>query len=63
MVEPGGQGTTAPMTRQSEDSFARPLLDEVGATQTLRALIEGYIGEALRASRSSLNTDCGSSQL
>jgi hypothetical protein len=33
------------MTRQSEDSFARRLLDEVGATQPLRARIEAAIGE------------------
>jgi ATP-dependent Clp protease ATP-binding subunit ClpA len=32
------------MTRQSEDSFARRLLDEVGATEPLRARIEGAIG-------------------
>jgi ATP-dependent Clp protease ATP-binding subunit ClpA len=31
------------MTRQSEDSFARRLLDEVGATQRLRARIEAAI--------------------
>jgi ATP-dependent Clp protease ATP-binding subunit ClpA len=33
------------MTRQSEDSFARRLLDEVGATGPLRTRIEGAIGE------------------
>jgi len=33
------------MTRQSEDSFARRLLDEVGATQPLRSRIEAAIGE------------------
>jgi ATP-dependent Clp protease ATP-binding subunit ClpA len=33
------------MTRQSEDSFARRLLDEVGATQLLRSRIEAAIGE------------------
>jgi ATP-dependent Clp protease ATP-binding subunit ClpA len=33
------------MTRQSEDSFARRLLDEVGATQPLRTRIEAAIGE------------------
>jgi ATP-dependent Clp protease ATP-binding subunit ClpA len=33
------------MTRQSEDSFARRLLDEVGVTQSLRARIEAVIGE------------------
>ena len=33
------------MTRQSEDSFARRLLDEVGATQPLRARIEAAIGQ------------------
>lgn len=33
------------MTRQSEDSFARRLLDEVGATQQLRSRIEAAIGE------------------
>jgi len=32
------------MTRQSTDSFARRLLDEVGATEPLRARIEGTIG-------------------
>ena len=32
------------MTRQSEDSFARRLLDEVGATAPLRTRIEGAIG-------------------
>jgi hypothetical protein len=32
------------MTRQSADSFARRLLDEVGATESLRARIEGAIG-------------------
>jgi ATP-dependent Clp protease ATP-binding subunit ClpA len=32
------------MTRQSEDGFARRLLDEVGATEPLRARIEGAIG-------------------
>jgi ATP-dependent Clp protease ATP-binding subunit ClpA len=33
------------MTRQSPDSFARRLLDEVGATEPLRAQIEAAIGE------------------
>lgn len=33
------------MTRQSEDSFARRLLDEVGATRELRSRIEAVIGE------------------
>jgi hypothetical protein len=33
------------MTRQTEDSFARRLLDEVGATQSLRSRIEAAIGE------------------
>jgi ATP-dependent Clp protease ATP-binding subunit ClpC len=33
------------MTRQTEDSFARRLLDEAGATQTLRSRIESVIGE------------------
>jgi ATP-dependent Clp protease ATP-binding subunit ClpA len=33
------------MTRQPEDSFARRLLDEVGATQPVRARIEAAIGE------------------
>jgi ATP-dependent Clp protease ATP-binding subunit ClpA len=33
------------MTRQSEDSFARRLLDEVGATGRLRTRIEGAIGD------------------
>jgi hypothetical protein len=32
------------MTRQSTDSFARRLLDEVGATEPLRARIESAIG-------------------
>jgi ATP-dependent Clp protease ATP-binding subunit ClpA len=32
------------MTRQSEDSFARRLLDEVGATEPLRSRIEAAIG-------------------
>jgi ATP-dependent Clp protease ATP-binding subunit ClpA len=32
------------MTRQSEDSFARRLLDEAGATQPLRDRIEDVIG-------------------
>jgi ATP-dependent Clp protease ATP-binding subunit ClpA len=32
------------LTRQSTDSFARRLLDEVGATEPLRARIEGAIG-------------------
>lgn len=33
------------MARQTEDSFARRLLDEVGATQPLRSRIEAVIGE------------------
>ena len=33
------------MTRQSTDNFARRLLDEVGATEPLRARIEAVIGE------------------
>jgi ATP-dependent Clp protease ATP-binding subunit ClpA len=33
------------MTRQTEDSFARRLLDEVGATESLRARLEAVIGE------------------
>jgi ATP-dependent Clp protease ATP-binding subunit ClpA len=33
------------MTRQNEDSFARRLLDEIGATETLRARIEAVIGD------------------
>jgi hypothetical protein len=33
------------MTRQTEDSFARRLLDEVGATEPLRSRIESIIGE------------------
>jgi ATP-dependent Clp protease ATP-binding subunit ClpA len=33
------------MTRQSDGSFARRLLDEVGATEPLRARIEAVIGE------------------
>jgi ATP-dependent Clp protease ATP-binding subunit ClpA len=32
------------MTRQPEDSFARRLLDDVGATDDLRSRIEGVIG-------------------
>jgi ATP-dependent Clp protease ATP-binding subunit ClpA len=32
------------MTRQSDDSFARRLLDEVGATESLRTRIESAIG-------------------
>ena len=32
------------MTRQSEDGFARRLLDDVGATEALRSRIEGLIG-------------------
>ena len=32
------------MTRQSDGSFARRLLDEVGATDALRARIEDVIG-------------------
>jgi ATP-dependent Clp protease ATP-binding subunit ClpA len=32
------------MTQQSKDSFARRLLDEVGATEPLRARIEDAIG-------------------
>jgi ATP-dependent Clp protease ATP-binding subunit ClpA len=32
------------MTQQSEDSFARRLLDDVGATEALRARIEELIG-------------------
>ena len=32
------------MTRQSEDSFARRLLDEVGATNPLRSRIEEVVG-------------------
>jgi ATP-dependent Clp protease ATP-binding subunit ClpA len=32
------------MTRESPDSFARRLLDEVGATEGLRARIEMAIG-------------------
>ena len=33
------------MTRQSNDAFARRLLDEVGATEALRTRIEAIIGE------------------
>lgn len=33
------------MTRQTDASFARRLLDEVGATQPLRSRIEAVIGE------------------
>lgn len=32
------------MTRQTDDSFARRLLDEVGVTDTLRSRIESVIG-------------------
>lgn len=32
------------MTQQSKDSFARRLLDEVGATEPLQARIEDTIG-------------------
>jgi ATP-dependent Clp protease ATP-binding subunit ClpA len=32
------------MTHQSEDSFARRLLDEAGATDALRSRIEAVIG-------------------
>ena len=34
------------MTRQSEDSLARRLLDDVGATEALRSRIEDLIGPA-----------------
>ena len=34
------------MMRQSTDAFARRLLDEVGATDSLRSRIEAAIGEA-----------------
>lgn len=33
------------MTQQSTDAFARRLLDEVGATDSLRSRIEAAIGE------------------
>jgi ATP-dependent Clp protease ATP-binding subunit ClpA len=33
------------MTRQSDDAFARRLLDEAGATEALRSRIEAVIGE------------------
>jgi ATP-dependent Clp protease ATP-binding subunit ClpA len=33
------------MTLQTDDSFARRLLDEAGVTQTLRSRIESVIGE------------------
>lgn len=33
------------MTRTSPDAFARRLLDEVGATESLRSRIEAAIGE------------------
>jgi ATP-dependent Clp protease ATP-binding subunit ClpA len=33
------------MTRQANDSFARRLLDEVGATEPLRTRIEDAIGK------------------
>ena len=32
------------MTRQSDDSFARRMLDEVGATDSVRSRIESIIG-------------------
>ena len=32
------------MTRQTEDSFARRLLDEAGATEAVRSRIEAFIG-------------------
>jgi ATP-dependent Clp protease ATP-binding subunit ClpA len=33
------------MTRQSNDAFARRLLDEIGATESLRSRIEAVIGK------------------
>lgn len=33
------------MTRQSNDAFARRLLDDVGATEALQTRIEAIIGE------------------
>ena len=33
------------MTRQTDDSFARRLLDEAGVTETLRSRPESVIGE------------------
>jgi ATP-dependent Clp protease ATP-binding subunit ClpA len=33
------------MTRQSDAAFARRLLDEIGATESLRSRIEAVIGE------------------
>ena len=33
------------MTRQTDDSFARRLLDELGMTETVRSRIESVIGE------------------
>jgi ATP-dependent Clp protease ATP-binding subunit ClpA len=33
------------MTRQSDDAFARRLLDEVGVAESLRSRIEAVIGE------------------
>jgi ATP-dependent Clp protease ATP-binding subunit ClpA len=33
------------MTRQSDGAFARRLLDEIGATESLRSRIEAVIGE------------------
>lgn len=38
------------MTRQTEDSFARRLLDEAGATQNVRSRIEAVIGEGCGSS-------------
>lgn len=35
------------MTRQSEDSFARRLLDQFGATEALRSGVEAAIGPDL----------------
>jgi ATP-dependent Clp protease ATP-binding subunit ClpA len=33
------------IVRQTEDSFARRLLDEAGVTETLRSRIESVVGE------------------
>lgn len=40
----GSEHLLLAMTRQSTDSFARRLLDEVGATGDLRSRIESAIG-------------------
>ena len=44
LAETRGHGIVGTEHRQSEESFARRLLDEVGATEPLRAHIEDVIG-------------------